>query len=245
MHDLDETDANRFLTRLHEVNIESVKEKQSNGQWAISVEKSDTISALKYLSDARMFKSTEGTQQKTSLVSSKEDQKFYFERAVSHELERTLSGMPEVLDARVHLNLPASDPIFGNRLPDSKGSGSVLLVVSDSFSANMSQVSELIAGAAGIDKSAISILVSREKPEAIKAEPKQAAVAVAAPPTITTQPAQAAFNFNNTYAYSAFGFLALIGGGAFFTKKVFKKKPTNKSRKLEEEDLYELARDFN
>jgi type III secretory pathway lipoprotein EscJ len=236
MHDLDELDANRFITRLHEANITSDKIKQANGQWAISVEKSDSMNAIKYLSDARMFKNQQSLiPQKSSLVSSKEDQRFNFERAVSHELERTLSGMPEVLDARVHLNLPASDPIFGNRLPDSKGSGSVLLVVSDNFSSNMSQVKDLIAGAAGIEKTAISIIVSREKQTgspALETTPASVPQEGVLPESV------------RKYSYLGTALILAVLGVCLIVRQIFKKRSVA-PQNLNENDLYELARDLN
>ena len=241
MHDLDEREANQILTRLHDADIKSDKIKQPNGKWSIAVAKEESITAIKYLTDARLFKNNlHQTLEKTSLVSSREDQRFYFERAISQELERTLLGMPGILEARVHLNLPGVDPILGNRLPNSKGSGSVLLLAREDFSANNSAIAELIAGAAGLEKSSISILVSHDSPA-------QAAVPSAgnSESAISRQDAAERHYFGYQLLYPLSAAALLVIGVLFLLRSKKKVCNKNRTRSFEENELYELARDFH
>jgi type III secretory pathway lipoprotein EscJ len=87
--------------------------------------------------------------------------------------------MRGVLEARVHLNLPENDPLFGTR-KESSGSGSVLLVTDSDFSAKDEEVAALVSGAAGIPAAKVSVLRSRAErqisdPLQVKAESAQPA----------------------------------------------------------------------
>ncbi len=93
------------------------------------------------------------------MLASREDQRFRYERSLSHEIELTLSNAPGVLESRVHLNLPAIDPIFGQPLGKKEGSGSVLLVVRDAV-LKREEVATLVAGASGVPEESISVLIT-------------------------------------------------------------------------------------
>ena len=164
VHDLSESEANRILTRLHEISITGEKVHQPDGLWSLSVDKTNVMPAIKWLNDSRLIKNDKTkASDKSSLLSSREDQRFRSERSLSNALETTLSSIQGVLESRVHLNLPATDPILGHRLANTKGSGSVLLVVTSDFVQSNEAVAKLVASAAGLVSSEISVLVSREE----------------------------------------------------------------------------------
>ena len=71
-----------------------------------------------------------------------------------------MSAMLGVLEARVHLNLPETDPLFGTR-KESTGSGSVLLVVDARYVAKDEEISGLVSGAAGIPAAKVAVLKSQ------------------------------------------------------------------------------------
>lgn len=162
IHGLSEPEANKLLTRLHEVNINSEKVRQADGKWTISVASADALPAIRYLDQSRLFRDKSSQpKERSGLVSSREDQRFTFERALSREIEQTLYSMEGVLDARVHLNLPVRDPLFGRRIKDgAPGSGSVLLVAGESFSFSKEDVGEMVGSAAGVNSSRISVLIN-------------------------------------------------------------------------------------
>ena len=162
IHNLSEVEANRLLSSLDEKHIISEKLKQPDGRWSLSVEKANALSAIRLLDHSRFLKTQEDPQspRKTSMISSREDQRFIFERSLSKEIETTLASIEGVAYARVHLNLPQTDPIFGHRLRDGKGSASVLLLVNERFAQKVEELASLVAGASGIDTSGISVVVS-------------------------------------------------------------------------------------
>jgi type III secretory pathway lipoprotein EscJ len=155
---------------LADVGIESEKVKQADGSWALAVDSASSVPALRAVSDARLLRNEDAAPlEKSSLMSSREDQRFRFERALARELEQTLNNVPAVLESRVHLNLPMVDPLFGQKMDSSPGSASVLLVVT-SDAVSRTDVASIVAGASGIPFKDISIMVSVSEPK-----PRQAA----------------------------------------------------------------------
>lgn len=193
VHNLSENEANRLLTRLGNSSLEAEKIKQPDGKWALAVDRSQALSAIKLLDDARLLREnpTEGSD-KSSMLSSREDQRFRLERALSHEIEMTLANIPGVLEVRVHLNLPPLDPFFGQPLEKaSSASASVFLLARD-LQVSKEEIARLVSGASGIPAQTISVIWSRsdaagtnkenvplnasavqEKTEAVRAQPQQ------------------------------------------------------------------------
>ena len=152
-----------MVRHLSESGIDVEKVSQPDGRWAIAVQRREVTRALGYLDSQRILsvrESKTSSSSKGSLIPSREEQRFRYERSISGTLEESLAAMPGVLEARVHLNLPEEDPLFGSR-PSLRGSGSVLLVVDDRFVSADGEVSALVGGAAGIPAEGIRVLKSR------------------------------------------------------------------------------------
>ena len=160
VHDLNETEANKMMTQLLNNKLDVSKEKQPDGKWSLSLPEEQASIAIRYLSEHRMLKEEAPMlSQKGGLMMSKEEQRFRYERALSHEIETTLSNMSGVLQARVHLNLPVIDPIFGQNIDNSKSSASVMLILGNA-QIDKAEISALIGGASGIPTSSISVIAS-------------------------------------------------------------------------------------
>ena len=163
LHDLSEPDANKVLSRLSAGNVGATKVLQSDGRWAISVPRDAIVPALSYLDTNRVLSprtSAVSAGSKGGFVPSREEQWFRYERSVAISIEDSLSAMLGVLEARVHLNLPETDPLFGTR-KESSGSGSVLLVVDARYAARDEEIAALVSGAAGIPGSRVTVLKSQ------------------------------------------------------------------------------------
>lgn len=165
VHDLSEREANRVLTVLADTDISAKRLKQPDGSWAVAVASGDAIKAIKMLSDQPKILDRKLTQQtNSSMISSRQDERFRFERSLSHEIETTLLSIPGVLESHVHLNLPVTDPLFGRPLAKQSGSASVLLVVRDN-APDSAEVASLVSGAAGIPLSSIMVVLKKiDKP---------------------------------------------------------------------------------
>ncbi len=162
LHDLSEKEANKVISRLSSSGASAEKVLQSDGRWAISVSSDKVLSALSFLDTHRVLPAREGEPKPKSqggLVPSREEQWFQYERSVAQSIEDSLSTIQGVLEARVHLHLPESDPLFGTRR-DEHGSGSVLVVIDSRFLAKDEDVAHLVAGAAGITAANVRVLRS-------------------------------------------------------------------------------------
>ncbi len=166
LHNLDEEEANRLVTHLHDASITADKVQQSDGLWAIAVSDDRSAQALKYLSEARAFRRESlSSRRKGALLRGRDEQRFFYERALSQEIESTLASLSGTLEARVHLNLPEKDPLLGRALSkDDSGSGSVLLVVREPYPQERKEkIARLVSGASGIPIKNISVLISQEQ----------------------------------------------------------------------------------
>lgn len=227
LHDLSEQDANRVLSRLGNESLGAKKVLQSDGRWAIAVERKSVVTALSYLDTNRVLspRSTNGhSSNKGGFVPSREEQWFRYERSVALSLEDSLNTLAGVLEARVHLNLPETDPLFGTR-KELTGSGSVLLVVDNRYTSNDQDVAALVAGAAGIPIQKVTVL--RSRPPTAYVEPvsqpmiEQAIVPVAqqepppAQPTPEeTHPQTTDFVVGSHVGMASAACVALLGTGA-------------------------------
>ncbi|NDC37691.1 MAG: hypothetical protein EBZ48_06520 [Proteobacteria bacterium] len=164
LHNLSEIDVTRIASRLESQGIAAERERQPDGRWTILVNREDSSRAVQLIESHRLLREDRGPQDaKSSMLASREDQRFHYERSLSRELESTLGTLDGVLEARVHLNLPPLDPIFGQPLAQTKGSASVLVIVGSGFVAQSAEIAGMISGASGISVDGISVLISRSK----------------------------------------------------------------------------------
>lgn len=195
IHDLSEREANKIISHLSLANLDADKVLQPDGRWAIAVSRDSMIAALTYLDTQRVLSTRDAKplQGKGSMIPSREEQWFRYERSVALSIEESLAALPGVLEARVHLNLPEEDPLFGTARRAS-GSGSVLLVVDERFEAQDEEVSALVGGAAGLSKDVVRVLKSRTiRPQVTQAKALEVkATDVVAPKAEPPQVAEAA-----------------------------------------------------
>ncbi len=164
IHDLSESEANRLVTKLGAASINAEKIKQADSRWALAVPDSQALQALSYLSATRVLR--EGRTplvERSPFTTPPDEQRFVLQRKLSAEIEDTLATVSGILEARVHLNLPPVDPLFGKVMDEKKGTASVLLVVEQDATVERDAVAALVAGASGIAKEKIAVLVSRSE----------------------------------------------------------------------------------
>lgn len=227
LHDLTEQDANKVLSRLGSGNLNAKKVVQSDGRWSIAVPRDAVVPALAYLDTNRILSprspgNTAGS--KGSFVPSREEQWFRYERSVAVSIEDSLSTVSGVLEARVHLNLPETDPLFGTR-KESIGSGSVLLIVDSRYGSKDEEIAALVAGAAGVPAAKVTVLKSQAYPQQSEGVVEVAPAAQAglgapsaAAPTVHMSRSSSLLTADVGLASAAF--VALVGTGAvLFTRR--------------------------
>jgi type III secretion protein J len=105
---------------------------------------------------------------KSGLLPSATEERARYAAAMSSELEHTLEDLPNVVGARVHLALPAENPIAD--LPAPRPTASVLLRTRGKVTISETEVKKLVAGAVHTlqpdDVSVVLAPAANEEPEA-------------------------------------------------------------------------------
>ena len=120
---LTETEANQIVAALSADEIGATKERVDGGQWQVSVDEGQLARALDLLRAQGLpqerFSSLGDVFQKQGLVSTPAEERMRYIHAVSQELSQTLRTIDGVVAARVHVVVPANDPLADKLRPSS------------------------------------------------------------------------------------------------------------------------------
>ncbi|MCW7542114.1 type III secretion inner membrane ring lipoprotein SctJ [Aquabacterium sp. A7-Y] len=112
---LTEQEANEVLLTLLKGGVDAEKRAGEEQRFSVWVDESSMATALELLNanaqPTREYKSLGDVFARNGLVSSPNEERIRFIYAVEQELSRTLAHIDGVLVARVHVVLPASDPL--------------------------------------------------------------------------------------------------------------------------------------
>ena len=128
---LDDTEANRVFVALDRANVDATKEVDpgNDGRWRVAVARDDLPRALSIMREEDLPRrdppSIIDAVGKGSLVPSEAAEHAQLVAGIAGELERSLEGIDGVLTARVHLNVPAPNPLRDTAPPH--GSAGVLV----------------------------------------------------------------------------------------------------------------------
>jgi len=120
---LSEAEANQIVAALSADEIGAAKERVDGGQWQVSVDERQLPRALDLLRAQGLpqerFSSLGDVFQKQGLVSTPAEERMRYIHAVSQELSQTLRTIDGVVAARVHVVVPANDPLADKLRPSS------------------------------------------------------------------------------------------------------------------------------
>jgi type III secretion protein J len=120
---LTEQEANEILAVLAGDHITASKERSEGGDWQVKVEESRLGAALDLLRSQGLphdrYVSMGDVFQKQGLVSTPAEERMRYIYAVSQELSQTLRSVDGVVSARVHVVIPANDPLSDKIRPSS------------------------------------------------------------------------------------------------------------------------------
>ena len=120
---LNETEANEIVAALSAGNIEARKERPDGTDWQVQVDEGSIGQALTLLGAQGLpherFASMGDMFQKQGLVSTPSEDRMRYIYAVSQELSQTLRSIDGVVSARVHVVIPATDPMSDKIRPSS------------------------------------------------------------------------------------------------------------------------------
>jgi type III secretion protein J len=120
---LTESEANEMLAALSAQSLSAIKEPVGESGWQLQVEEHDLGAALDALRARGLphdrFVSMGDVFQKQGLVSTPAEERMRYIYALSQELSQTLSQIDGVVSARVHVVVPANDPLSEKIRPSS------------------------------------------------------------------------------------------------------------------------------
>ena len=120
---LNETEANEIVATLSAGNIDARKERPDGTDWQVQVDEGSIGPALALLGAQGLpherFASMGDMFQKQGLVSTPSEERMRYIYAVSQELSQTLRSIDGVVSARVHVVIPATDPMSDKIRPSS------------------------------------------------------------------------------------------------------------------------------
>jgi type III secretion protein J len=128
---LDDSEANRVFVALDRANVGVSKEQDpaAEGKWRITVARDEVARALSVMREEGLPRRAPppilDSLAKGSLVPSESVEHAQLVAGMAGEMERSLQGIDGVLDAHVHLSVPAANPLRESTPP--RGTASVLL----------------------------------------------------------------------------------------------------------------------
>jgi type III secretion protein J len=166
-HGLDETAANEILTSLTRAGIESSKNRDDDGAFAIVVAKADGLRAMELMRSLGLPRGPRSgfgeIYKQPSLVPTPTEERARYVEALAGEIARTLENVEGVVSARVHLVLPEPDPLAIDGKPRIAAQAAVLLKTRAGRPAPIGEgdVQKLVAGSVpGLGLSAVAVVVT-------------------------------------------------------------------------------------
>jgi type III secretion protein J len=120
---LNEQEANEIVAALSAEGLDAAKERQEGNTWQVQVDEGRLGRALDVLRTQGLphdrYASMGDVFQKQGLVSTPAEERMRYIYAVSQELSQTLRNVDGVVTARVHVVIPANDPLSDKIRPSS------------------------------------------------------------------------------------------------------------------------------
>jgi type III secretion protein J len=121
LSNISEDQANEVLSTLQQANLPATKKPGLESTWTVAINDTSNFSRAVELLKAKGFPKTEYNNmgkifQKTGMVSSPLEERARLMYAMAESISETLSKIPGVLTARVHVVLPENDPYAENSI---------------------------------------------------------------------------------------------------------------------------------
>lgn len=120
---LTEQEANEMVAALTAAQLSADKVRLENDQWQVLVDKGELATALELLRNQGLphdrYASMGEVFRKQGLVSTPSEERMRYIYAMSQELSQTLRKVDGVISARVHVVIPANDPLSDKIRPSS------------------------------------------------------------------------------------------------------------------------------
>ena len=169
VHGLDETQANQVMVALGDAGVTGRARRQDGdgAGFAVAVAPAESGRARRVLAERDLPRQRPAgfaeVFSKGSLVPTPVEERALYHHALAGELARSLETIDGVVEARVHLALPAPDPLRPEAAPPPRGA--VLVKVRPGARARLEAlengIRSLVAGAAeGLDPASVSVVLA-------------------------------------------------------------------------------------
>jgi type III secretion protein J len=167
IHDVDEAEANEILAALQQRGLggETLRQVQgSKASYTVRVARGDAVQAWRVLREENLprprRKGLGEVFGQSTLVPTATQERALMHHALAGELSKTLQSVGGVLEARVHVVLPARDPLTPADAPTPAPRASVLLRTSGPSPLSRAEVQQLVAGSVdALRPEAVSVLI--------------------------------------------------------------------------------------
>ena len=166
--DIDEREANEMISVLTRAGIESTKSPGEKGVFTVHVAESDFPQAVEVLRQNGLprekFESLGDVFKKEGFTSNNTADRARLVYGLSQELSQTISAFDGVIEARVHLALPETDPMSGIGAPPS---ASVFVKYREGMDlpAQTAAIKSLVTNSIeGLDYEKVSVAMTESKP---------------------------------------------------------------------------------
>ena len=160
VHDLDEQSANRVQLALLHAGLRAEKTR-SGEAWSIAVDSKNLTEALAVVEATRVLRREKrrAPESSLSLLMSREEREQLNLRSSTLSLERTLEGLPEVLEARVHVRATG----VGERGGVVAESASVVVAAGREVVGAVEEIRTIASGALGIPPERLKVVLRIEQ----------------------------------------------------------------------------------
>lgn len=173
VHNLSEHEANRLRAALHVEGIESEKVRQPDGNWALAVDENETLLSLQLLESRRLLRGrSDGEAPQSHLFMSRREREVLQLKDMALQIEETLTSVPGVLEARVHLYREERD-VFQRAQHNPPISASVFVLIAPDKLLVVDEVRDLVSGATGSTRDRVSVMLryGETPPNSIEQQP--------------------------------------------------------------------------
>lgn len=165
---LEESQANGVIAALADGGLEAEKVSGDEGTWDVMIGQKSFAQAANLCEQRglpkRRYQGVGEVFKKTGMISSPTEERIRFMDAVAQDLSQTISMIDGVVNARVHVVLPANDPFAKNVLPSSAA-----VAIQERWDADLTesipQIKSLVKNAIeGLAYEKITVTVFKDQP---------------------------------------------------------------------------------
>ena len=165
---LEESQANGVIAALADGGLEAEKVSGDEGTWDVMIGQKSFARAANLCEQRglpkRKYQGVGEVFKKTGMISSPTEERIRFMDAVAQDLSQTISMIDGVVNARVHVVLPANDPFAKNVLPSSAA-----VAIQERWDADLTesipQIKSLVKNAIeGLAYEKITVTVFKDQP---------------------------------------------------------------------------------